>query len=158
MDNTIETTSAVSGWAIFKNVSYIPAFVLGLSTEAYGILAVLMLIDTITGVIRSGTLHGWRSVTSHAAEVGLVAKLLLLLVPLIVALTARGIGLDLHWVASGSLTVLIASEGYSILGNIHATYLKQDVKEFDAINFILTKLRDTLERIVKKPDTVSGKQ
>jgi phage-related holin len=147
----METTSTLSGWTFFKNLTYIPAFVLGLSTEAYGILAVLMLIDTITGVIRSGTIHGWRSVTSHAAEVGLLAKLLLLIVPMVVALTARGAGLDLRWVASGALTVLIVSEGYSILGNIHSTYLRQDVKEFDAINFLLTKLRDTLERVVKKP-------
>ena len=151
MDNTIETTSAISGWAIFKNATYIAAFVLGLSTEAYGILGVLMLLDTITGIIRSGTIHGWRSITSHTAEVGLLAKLLLLMVPLVVALSAKGSGIDLHWVASGSLTVLILSEGYSILGNVHATYLKEDLKEFDAINFILTKLRDAVEKLIKKP-------
>lgn len=151
MENTIETTSAVSGWAIFKNATYIPAFVLGLSTEAYGILGVLMLFDAITGIIRSGTVHGWRSITSHTAEVGLLAKLLLFLVPLILSLTAKGAGFDLHWVASGALTVLVLSEGYSILGNIHSTYLRQDVKEFDAINFLLTRLRDLLEKSIKKP-------
>ncbi len=143
--------SSTSGITIIKNVSYIPAFVLGLSTEAYGILAILMMLDTVTGVIRSGTIHGWRSVTSHAAEVGLLAKLLLLMVPLVVALTAKGAGIDLHWVASGSLTVLVLSEGYSVLGNVHATYLRKDIKEFDAINFVLTKFRDGIETFIKKP-------
>ena len=151
METTATIHGTVSVWTMIKNAAYVPAFVLGLSTDAYGILALLMIIDTVTGVMRSGTLHGWRSITSHAAELGLLSKLVLLLIPLTIALVAKGVGLDVHWVATGSLSVLILSEGYSVLGNIQATYTKKDVVEFDAINFLLTRLRDFLEKTIKKP-------
>lgn len=153
----MNTTGALSGWAMFKNALYIPAFILGLSTDVYGILGVLMILDVITGIARSGTIHGWNSVTSRVAEVGIVAKVFIFLVPMVLALTAKGAGFDLHFVASGALTVLVLSEGYSILGNIQSIYLKKDLQEFDAINFILTRIRDIVERIIRKPDIGPGK-
>lgn len=143
------TTSTASSWVILKNLGYIPAFFLGLSLQSYGILAIFMIVDTVTGVIRAGTIHGWRSVTSHAASVGVLSKMCLIGVPILLALAGHGVGMDLTMFAKGTLSILILSELYSILGNVHAIHLGKEVKEFDAINLILSKLRDVLEKMIR---------
>jgi len=142
------TTHEITTLTILKNMGYIPAVFLGLSTESYGILAALMIVDTITGVTRAGVVHGWRSVNSHNLSFGILSKMCLILVPLIVALTGRGSGLDLTLVAKGALSAIILSEAYSILGNVQSIRIRKDIQEFDAINFILVKLRKMLEKLL----------
>jgi toxin secretion/phage lysis holin len=142
------TTHEITTITVLKNMGYIPAIILGLSTESYAILAVLMLIDTITGVIRAGVVHGWRSVNSHNLSFGILSKMCLILVPLIVAMASRGSGLDLTLVAKGSLSAIILSEAYSILGNVQSIRIRKDIQEFDAIHFILVKLRKILEKLL----------
>lgn len=134
--------------AILKNLTYIPAVVFGLSTESYGILAILMIIDTITGIIRAGVVHGWRSVNSHNLSFGLLSKMCLIMVPMVVAVAGRGINLDLTIIATAALSMLILSEAYSILGNIQSIRIRKDIAEFDAVNFVLIKLRTILEKML----------
>ena len=134
-----------------KNFSYLG--VLFINPQSYAILGVLIIIDTITGIIRSGVVHGWRSITSHCASVGILAKLMLLLVPLTLSLTAHGVGVELTFIARAALNILILSEAYSILSNIQSTRLKRDIAEFDAINYALKWMRGFLERNIKKPDS-----
>ena len=131
---------------ILKNLSYIPAIFLGLSTESYAILGALMIVDTITGVIRAGVVHGWRSVNSHNLSFGILSKMCLILIPLIVALAGRGSGVDLTIVAKGALSMLVLSETYSILGNMQSIRTRKDIAEFDAVNFVLAGLRHTIEK------------
>lgn len=145
-------THELTTTAILKNLGYIPAVFLGLSTESYGILALLMIMDTITGVIRAGVVHGWGSVNSHNLSFGVLSKMCLILTPFVVVIAGRGAGIDLSLVASGALSVLILSEAYSILGNTQAIRIRKDIKEFDAINIILSKLRKTLERLLVADD------
>lgn len=142
------TTQEFTTLTLIKNLGYIPAFILGLSTESYAILAGLMMLDTITGVIRAGVVHGWRSVNSHNLSFGILSKMCLILVPLIVAIAGRGSGVDLTLVAKGALSMLILSEAYSILGNTQAIRIRKDIVEFDAINFLLTRLRKGLEKLL----------
>lgn len=139
---------------IAKNLTYFSAIFISLNPESYGILGFLMLVDTITGVIRSGIVHGWRSVTSHMLTVGVLAKCTLILVPLLIALAGHGVGLNLAFVAKSALNILILAELYSTLSNIQAIRLRKDIPEFDAVNYTLLKLRELLERTVKKPDQI----
>lgn len=135
---------------ILKNLAYIPAAYLGLSMESFGILAVLMLIDTVLGIIRAGVVHGWREVTSHKASFGILSKLAMISVPVVVALAGKGVGINLVAVASGALSMLIVSETYSILGNVQSIRIRKDIKEFDAVNYTLSRVRDLLEKTLKK--------
>lgn len=141
-------TQELTTITIIKNLGYIPAVFLGLSTESYGILAMLMIADTITGIIRAGVIHGWRSVNSHNFSFGILSKMCLILTPMIVALAGRGSGLDLTLVATGALSMLVLSEAYSVLGNVQSIRNRKDVLEFDAMNFVLTKLREGLEKLL----------
>lgn len=134
---------------IAKNLAYIPAMYLGLSIENYGILATLMFLDLITGIVRSGIIHGWRSVTSRIATIGILTKMTMILIPLVIALAAKGVGMNLLVVAQMALGTMILSEAYSVLGNIQAIRIRKDIKEFDAINLLLTKVRSILEQALK---------
>ena len=142
------STHEITTATIIKNFGYIPAIFFGLSTESYGILAFLMIVDTITGVIRAGVVHGWRSVNSHNLSFGILSKMCLILVPVVVAVAGIGAGVDLTIIAKGALSVIILSEGYSVLGNVQSIRLKKDIAEFDAINFLLSRLRKLLEKLL----------
>jgi len=132
-----------------KHAAYVPLFLIGLSFESYAILGVLMAADVFTGIIRTAVINGWTSVKSRRLSSGIIAKVVIVGVPLVLVWAGRGAGIDLLPVAKGALGMLVLSEAYSILGNIHAIYLRQDVPEFDAISFVLKKIRGIVERVVK---------
>jgi len=149
------TTTSISVWAAAKNSSYVLAFIassqyLGLAPESVGILAGLIVVDIVTGVAKSGILYGWRSIRSSRLASGTLAKMLLLLVPASVAAAGRGIGIDISAVAQSAITVLILSQAYSVIGNIHAVQTRTEKNEFDAVAFILRSVRDVLERFMEK--------
>ncbi len=143
-------TASTTFWVVVKNLAYIPMAFLGLSHENYTILAVLMVIDTVTGLIRSGIVHGTKTITSKNLSIGILSKLSLITIPLVIALAGKGVGLQITWLAKSALSMLILSECYSILGNIQSIRIKQDVHEFDAVNFVLEKVRNILEKTLRK--------
>lgn len=143
-------TPTISTTTLLKHFSYVGVVFVALPPESYGILAFFMILDTVTGIIRAGIIRGWRSITSHLASVGILAKCLLILVPLLVAVAGHGVGLNLDIIARGALNILILSELYSILSNIQSIKQRKEVKEFDAVNYLLGTLRDWLEKNVKK--------
>ena len=139
----------ITAGTIIKHIGYIPAIVFGLSTHSYAILALFILVDTFTGVLRAGVLHGWREVTSFKFTTGLISKLLVIIIPIMIALCGKGVGLDLTFVAQSSIGMLILAQFYSILGNIHAIKIRKDVREFDAVSWVITHLQSVVEKILK---------
>ena len=133
---------------ILKHLAYIPAVIFGLSTHSYAILAFFILLDTFTGVLRAGILHGWREVTSFKFTTGLVSKLLIIFIPLMIALAGKGVGMDLTFVAQSAIGMLILAQFYSILGNIHAIKIRKDVKEFDAVSWVISHIQSIVEKML----------
>lgn len=129
--------------AFFATTTY-----LGINHESILVLAAVILLDIITGVLRAATVEGWRAITSSKFSAGVLAKLLLILIPITLALAGRGVGLDLALLAQGAISVLILSQVYSIIGNIHAIQTKGDKSEFDAVAVIMRWLRDLLEKSI----------
>ena len=150
MNETLSTT------AILKHCGYIVAGAvgivtyIGLDTRALFVLGILMILDVVTGVIKSGTIRGWRSIKSMKLTSGVLAKLVTILVPIVVALAGLGIGANLVFVASSALTILILAETYSILGNIHSVTVGEEKPEFDAVGAILEMFRDVIENYFNK--------
>jgi len=124
---------------------------LGLSQESIIILGVVILADIITGVLRSAVVHGWKSLTSSKLSAGVLAKSLLIFVPILLALAGKGVGVDLTSISGGALNVLILSQVYSVFGNIHSIQTKGEKSEFDALSVIMRSLRDVLERYLSTP-------
>jgi hypothetical protein len=142
----------VNGTTIAKYCGYLFAGIVGatgLSHQAIVILGVLMILDVITGIARSGTVSGWRSITSMRLSAGVIAKLLMMIIPLVIAIAGIGAGIDLAFVASSSLSILIMSEAYSVLGNIYGVATKKQAVEFDAIGYILGRFREILEAMLQ---------
>jgi len=135
---------------IIKNLIYVPILWVGLPIENYGILFVLMVIDIITGVIASYVINGKHSLKSHIFASGVTSKLLMLTVPLVLALVAKGVGIDIIKVATHALSLFVLSEGYSIIGNYISIKQKKYVEEFDAMSFVLRKIQESILSIISK--------
>ena len=145
----IETKTSI--WVILKNGMYIPAFVLsaGISVNAVNALAVLVMLDTILGILKSAKLKGWRSITSQRLAGGVISKLVLLLIPVTLALASLGVGIDIKWFVQSSISILILSETYSVLGNIHSINTGKETPEFDAVQFILLRIQGMLDKLTR---------
>lgn len=137
-------------WVQFKNSLYVPFFLLGMSIHSFYILGVFILLDIITGMIRSCRIDGCRTITSKTFAFGITFKGFIVLVPLLVALAGKGVGMDLTFMARGALSMLILSEAYSILGNLYSIKTGVKQEEFDAVNWSIEQVRKTLLAIIKK--------
>lgn len=129
------------------NLLYLPAFIFGIEIEAVMILTILIVIDTITGVVKAIVLTKIKPSSAKFSR-GILSKLLLLLIPFVITITGQGAGLNLIWLATGSIAMLCLSEAYSIIGNIGAVILKKEILEFDALEFVLKKINKQLAKII----------
>lgn len=120
----------------------------GLPAEPAAILTVLMCVDFVAGISRAHALD--EPVTSHRMKVGAVTKCGVLTVPLVMALTARGLGADFNWLVGWTVSVFILSETYSIIANIYAARTGIILPEFDAVSAVLKKVRSLIDVIDKR--------
>ena len=134
---------------IIKNFVYFPAILVGLSGESFAILGVLMAIDTIFGIIKVGTIYGWRHISSYRMSSGILSKLTIILVPLLIAWAGKGAGMDLGFLAQSSLSLLCLAQLYSILGNVYSIRTGKEYVEFDAVSWVLRRLQIVIERLIK---------
>jgi hypothetical protein len=137
---------------LLKNLSYIATFVasvqyVGLTPESVLILTGFIILDIITGILKSLALYGGQSVRSIKVTSGLLAKLLLLFIPFVIALSGKAIGVDISMLAVSAINILILSQAYSIIGNIYSIQTGKETTEFDAVSFILKQVREVLERM-----------
>lgn len=119
----------------------------GVDAEKMFVLAILMGIDLIAGLVKAFKLG--EDVTSRKLSAGVLAKVLVLTIPLVLALTAKGVAIDLLWLVTWSLSALVVSECYSIIGNIYAIKTGQKVREIDALSYLVKGVGRILEGILK---------
>lgn len=147
-------THTLTPMAALKNLSYVAAFIsaaawLGFEPESITIFMILMTLDIVFGTIRAGVVDGWRSVRSALLSRGVVAKLLLLGVPVTCALAIKGVGYPPEILAQGVVNVLILSEAYSVLGNIHSALSRAPKNEFDAVAYVLSLIKTLLDKATR---------
>jgi len=139
-----------------KNGLYIPAFLIavGLPDQmAWGLtmLSILMIFDFVTGLAASAIIDGRSAITSKRMIAGATAKMLVLLIPIILIVAGRGIGIDFESYTSGAIYILVLAEAYSNLGNIQSFRTGKRVAEIDAVSILLKRVRNlvitTLEKI-----------
>ena len=115
---------------------------LEISQEPFTLFALLLIIDYITGLAKAKTLG--HSITSNKMKYGLISKLSLIIVPLVVAMGAKALGADSHYVLTSGMYILILSEVYSIIGNIYSARTKEEFPEYDALAMIGKQIRNIL--------------
>lgn len=133
---------------VAKNLGYIPAFLLGLSTESYAILGAFMAIDMLLGIARVYTINGGVHIKSYKAKAGVISKLTILALPLLIVYLGKGVGLNLLPLAQWAIGAFLLAEFYSIVSNIYSIRLGKDIEEFDAVSFILKKIQKVIERLL----------
>ena len=121
---------------------------LEISQEPFTLFAILLMLDYITGLMKAKTLN--ISITSNKMKYGILSKLSLLIIPIVIAIGAKAVGADSHYVLLSGMYILIMSEVYSIIGNIYSTRTKEELPEYDAVAMIGKKIRDFL--ILKSGD------
>ena len=119
-----------------------------LPAEPAAILAVLMAVDFLVGIGKARAMG--EPVTSLRMKNGATSKCGVLLVPLVLALAAKGVGAELHWIVSWTVSLFILSEAYSIIANVYTIRTKQAVPEWDAVSAVLRKLRGLLEKMEER--------
>ncbi len=133
--------------AILVGVAWFLTYV-SFPVEPALILAALMALDFFSGLGRAHALK--EQITSRRMKNGITSKLLLLIIPLVMALTAKGLGVDFSWLVEWSISVLILSEAYSIVANIYTVRTGVSAPEWDVISLILGKIRNAIDVIDKR--------
>lgn len=141
----IETTTVIKiVWNTFVVLFSGVLAYLEISQEPFTLFALLLIIDYITGLTKAKTLG--QTITSNKMKYGLISKLSLIIVPLVVAMGAKALGADSHYILSSGMYILILSEVYSIIGNIYSTRTKEEFPEYDALAMIGKQIRIILLR------------
>ncbi len=147
------TSTAISIKAAVLNGAYVSAFLagmefLGLMPLSVAILMLFIFFDIVAGILKSYALYGGSSIKSSVFERGIIAKALVICIPLNIALAGKGVGLDLVPIAQGTITVLILSELYSLLGNWYAIRTGKERIEFDAVAYVVGQLKGFLKKLI----------
>ena len=141
---------------ILKQSCYPIAFITaitGVSTQIVNILTILIFLDILTGITKSYRLYGGTSIRSGRLSGGILSKLVVILIPLILALAGKGIGIDLTELVKGSFGTLILAETYSNFSNINQIRTGVAEKEFDVVSKLLEQIKKIILALLdnKKP-------
>ena len=140
-----------STWNIIKASIY-PAVAwactyLNLNQELIWILAILVMIDFITGIMRAYRV--WDKITSARMWSWAISKTLLIFIPFVLWLWFKAIGWDVNKILSAMVSILVVAETYSVIANIIQAIKWEVIEEFDVITMVLTKILAKLKQIIE---------
>lgn len=145
----MQNTAIAAGNGLLLSAAAVMSYT-GLPLEPMAILTFLVVVDTITGVGKS--IYTSKNFATHRLNRGVAGKLGLIIVPFVLALTAKAVGLNGHSLAIYALNIIILSESYSIVANIYTIQTRKDVPEWDAMSMLLRKIKDVAEVFLGKRD------
>lgn len=120
----------------------------GISKESTGILAILLVLDVLTALIRVAVTNP-KSFSSRVGIVGILSKCLTFMIPFIIAIVGKGAGLNMTSFSNYALNVLVIYEGWSVIGNIGQIRAKDtSLNEYDAISFLIRKIQALFKNLL----------
>lgn len=131
-----------------KALAYALFLYLGIKTEVVKILFVLMMLDTFIGIIKA--LRLGEKFSFKKLGWGIVSKLTILIVPMVVALIGKGLHFDLNYFVIAIMSIIIVSEGISIITNVLAIRQKKDINNDDYITLLLKAVRKQFIHLVTR--------
>ena len=141
-----------SVWEEIKYLIYGLFAFLQIDIDVVFILGILMMIDTGLGIAKSVIVSKLKFTFAKLLW-GLVSKAGILLIPMILALVAKGVGFDFKWLVEIVLKILVVSEAISGITNILSIKEKKHIKNEDFISKLLHAVRqffsDTLRKIIQ---------
>lgn len=132
-----------------KTAIYLSFIYLNIDTDIVKILMLLMAFDTVSGVLKSVKLK--KQFDFKVLFFGLCSKLVILLIPMVVALVSKGVSksYDMSPVLDVVLKVLVVSEGLSTISNFYVFKTGKDVKNIDIVTMLLSALRKWMLRFIE---------
>lgn len=131
-----------------KTSLYFAFVFLNIDTDIVKVLMLLMLIDTLSGVIKSLGLK--EKFNFKILFFGLCSKLLILLIPMVLALVGRGISKTYNFspLLDSVLKVLVVAEGLSIITNFYVLKTKKEIQNIDIVTLLLSAIRKAMLSII----------
>ena len=127
---------------IIKGAAYALFVWLGIKTGTVKVLFYLMVLDSFLGAMKALRL-GYKFSFKKLGW-GAVSKLSLLLIPMILALIAKGLDMDFGLFVVAAINILIVAEGISCFTNILSIKTKKQIENGDYITQMLHALRKIL--------------
>ena len=121
---------------------------LNIDQEAIALYTTLLMIDLATGTMASFIAR--EQVTKARFVAGFMSKLLMFVVPVVIAIVAKVQGGELDWFIKWTVIVLSVSEAISIFNNLLKSKGQKPLPDMDAIAIIAGKLRELLEKLFKQ--------
>ena len=121
---------------------------LDMDIDTVKILAILMAIDTVFGLIKALRLK--KKVTFKKLIWGLITKLSVLIIPMILALTAKALSFDFTWFVTAILNIIVVAEAFSIVNNIISIKEGKETENEDIITRLLHAVRNGLSTIIDR--------
>lgn len=121
---------------------------LDINVDTVKILSILMAIDTILGVfkvIRLGNKFSFKKLIW-----GMITKVSVLIVPMVLALTAKALNFDFTWFVSAVLNILVLAEAFSSITNIISIKEAKELENTDFITRLLHKVRQGLSTLINQ--------
>lgn len=140
---------ATAGNIVLVGLAWVMSYT-GLPVEPAAILAVLMCIDFFVGIGKSHAIGV--PVTSRRMKVGAVTKCSILIIPLVLALTAKALGAEFQWLIGWAVSVFVLSETYSIVANIYTMRTGEEAPEWDVVALVMKKIRSMLLANMERKD------
>ena len=107
-----------------------------------------MLIDSVLGILKA--LSVGRVFSFRTLYWGVIAKASILLIPLIIALTAKGVGLDFTVVVHTVISIMVVSECISCVTNVISVRTKKEVDNSDYITLLLNSIKKIMTSLAQK--------
>ena len=126
---------------------------LQIDTDIATVLIYLIFLDMVVGSVKASVISSLRF-TFNAFWHGFLKKCLLLIIVMVLALTALGLGFaDFQEMVSTVMKIMIVNESISIFNNIRSIYSRKVYKSGDFVSVLLEKvegyLSKTLNRLMK---------
>ena len=119
---------------------------LGIPMDLVSTLGILMGVDTILGVAKSLKLD--EKFSFKILLWGAITKVSVLLIPMVMALVAKGLGFDFIWLPVAVMHVLIVNEGLSSITNILSIKSGTKIENTDYVTSLLKAIRKGLANII----------
>ena len=148
--NLILSISAKFGTIIkaLKAAIYGLFIFLGIPMDLVHTLSILMGVDTTLGIAKALKLG--EKVSFKILLWGMITKVAVLIIPMVLALIAKGLGFDFIWFIMTVMNVLIVSEGFSCITNILSIKTGQKIENTDYVTGLLKAIRKGLAGIIKR--------
>lgn len=134
-----------------KYLLYAMFIYLNIDMDVFRVLIMFMVIDTVSGSIKAIRLD-YKEFYIKRLMWGFVSKIGILIIPLVVALLLKGLGIknDIGFGVMLIVKILIVSEFISSIGNIYTIKTKIIVKDVDIFTMLFKFLRMNALRLLQK--------